>query len=204
MYWDWKSVVTLFKILWLSSIWKIHFTEPRSFISKWLLISDLEDSTNLRDLNPEFWKEITMALVNNQHNTETTRNGYPIKMYQGGPPHELFFIAIDCQGQVIIGPNKKIVVMHVLGELEILAWFMRTWILHLIISINTYKYTLVNYSSLVPQPNHDLMHLSVPFLQRLLKAVEGLPEPPNIFLRPILSWENLHIYLLLQVSIQKG
>jgi len=71
--------------------------------------------------NPEFWKEITMALVDNWHNTETTRNGYPIKMYQGGPPHEPFFIAINCWDQVIIGLNKKIVAMHVLGELEILV-----------------------------------------------------------------------------------
>jgi len=59
--------------------------------------------------------------VDNWHNTETTQNGYPIKMYQGGPLHELFFIAIDCQGQVIIGPNKKIVATHVVGELEILV-----------------------------------------------------------------------------------
>ena len=44
----------------------------------------------------EFWKEIAMALVDNQHNTEMTWNGYLIKMYQGGSPHKLFFIAIDC------------------------------------------------------------------------------------------------------------
>ena len=71
--------------------------------------------------DPEFWKEIAIALVDNQHNTETTQNGYLIKMYQGGPPHEPFFIAIDCWGQVIIGLNKKTVAMHVLGELEILV-----------------------------------------------------------------------------------
>jgi len=69
----------------------------------------------------EFWKEITMALVDNRHNTETTQNGYLIKMYQGGPLHEPFFIAINCRGQVIIGPNKKIVATHVSGELEILV-----------------------------------------------------------------------------------
>ena len=28
----------------------------------------------------EFWKEIAMALVDNRHNTETSRNGFPIKM----------------------------------------------------------------------------------------------------------------------------
>ena len=72
-----------------------------------------------QDLN--FWKEITIALVDTQHNTETTRNGYPIKMYQGGPPHEPFFIAINCWGQVIIGPNKKVVATHVSGKLEVLV-----------------------------------------------------------------------------------
>ena len=71
--------------------------------------------------DPEFWKEIAMALVDNRHNTETSRNGLPIKMYQGGTPHEPFFIAINCRGQVIIGLNKKIVATHVLGELEVLV-----------------------------------------------------------------------------------
>jgi len=71
--------------------------------------------------DPEFWKEIAMALVDNQHNTETLRNGLLIKIYQGGTPHEPFFIAIDCRGQVIIGPNKKIVATHVSGELEVLV-----------------------------------------------------------------------------------
>ena len=42
-------------------------------------------------------------------------------MYQGGPPHELFFITINCRGQVIIGPNKKIVATYVSGELEVLV-----------------------------------------------------------------------------------
>ena len=71
--------------------------------------------------DPEFWKEVAMALVDNRHNTETARNGSPIKMYQGGAPHEPFFITIDCWGQVIIGPNKKIVAMHVVRELEVLV-----------------------------------------------------------------------------------
>ena len=71
--------------------------------------------------DPEFWKEIAMALVDNQHNTETSRNGFLIKMYQGGTPHKPFFIAIDCRGQVIIGPNKKIVATHMSGELEVLV-----------------------------------------------------------------------------------
>ena len=51
---------------------------------------------------------------------ETLRNKITIKMFQGGPPHELFFIAIDNRNQVIIGSNKKTVAMYMVGELEIL------------------------------------------------------------------------------------
>ena len=43
----------------------------------------------------KFWKEMVTALVNNKNNTDTAQNRYPIKMYQGGPPYEPFFIAID-------------------------------------------------------------------------------------------------------------
>ena len=70
--------------------------------------------------DPEFWREVATALVDNKNNMDIARNGYPIKIYQGGPPHELFFIAIDNQGQVIIGPNKKTVAMYMIGELEVL------------------------------------------------------------------------------------
>jgi len=41
-------------------------------------------------------------------------------MYQGGPLHKPYFIAINNRGQAIIGPTKKIVATHVVGELEIL------------------------------------------------------------------------------------
>jgi len=50
-------------------------------------------------------------------------------MFQGGPLHKPYFIAIDNREQIIIGPSKKIVATHVVGELEILIWFMRTWML---------------------------------------------------------------------------
>ena len=42
-------------------------------------------------------------------------------MFQGGPPHEPYFIAIDNLQQIIIGPSKKIVAMHVVGELEVMS-----------------------------------------------------------------------------------
>ena len=70
--------------------------------------------------NPEFWKEVVMAFVDKKHNTETARNGYPIVIFQGGPPHEPYFIAIDNREQVIIGASKKTVATYVVGELEVL------------------------------------------------------------------------------------
>ena len=71
--------------------------------------------------DPEFWKEVAMAFVDKKRNTDTSRNGYQIPMYQGGPPHEPYFIAINNKDQVIIGPSKKIVATHVVGELEVLV-----------------------------------------------------------------------------------
>ena len=62
-----------------------------------------------------------MALVDNKHNIETSRNRYPIRMFQGGPPHEPFFIAVDNLGQVITSPNKKTVAMYMVGELVVLV-----------------------------------------------------------------------------------
>ena len=79
--------------------------------------------------DPKFWKEVATALVKNNHNTKTSWNGYPIAMYQGGLPHEPYFIAIDNQDQVIIGPNKKMVTIYVVRELKILVWFIGTWML---------------------------------------------------------------------------
>ena len=31
--------------------------------------------------NPEFWKEVAIAFIKEKHNTETSRNGYPITIY---------------------------------------------------------------------------------------------------------------------------
>ena len=42
-------------------------------------------------------------------------------MFQGGLPHEPFFITINNREQVIIGPNKKTVVVYIVGELEVLV-----------------------------------------------------------------------------------
>ena len=71
--------------------------------------------------NPIFWKEIVTAFLEKKYNTDTARNGHQIHMFQGGPLHEPYFIAMDNKDQIIIGPSKKIVAMHVVGELEVLV-----------------------------------------------------------------------------------
>ena len=60
------------------------------------------------------------ALVNEKHNTEISRNRYPIIMFQRRPPYKPFFIAINNQGQVIIGPNKKMMATYMIEELKVL------------------------------------------------------------------------------------
>jgi len=71
--------------------------------------------------DPEFWKEVAKVFVDKRRNTDTARNRCQIPMYQGGPPHKPYFIAINNKDQVIIGPSKKIVATHVVGELEVLV-----------------------------------------------------------------------------------
>jgi len=71
--------------------------------------------------DPIFWNEVAKAFLEKKHNMDTARNGYQIHMFQGGSPHKPYFIAIDNREQVIIGPGKKIVATHVVGELEVLV-----------------------------------------------------------------------------------
>jgi len=47
-------------------------------------------------------------------------NSYPTAIYQGGPSYKPYFIAINNQGQAIIGPNKKTVAMYVVRKLKVL------------------------------------------------------------------------------------
>ena len=71
--------------------------------------------------DPTFWKEVVMAFLEQKHNMEILRNGYQIPIFQGGLPHESYFIAIDNREQIIIGSSKKIVAIHMVGELEVLV-----------------------------------------------------------------------------------
>jgi len=71
--------------------------------------------------DPIFWNEVAKVFLEKKHNMDTARNGYQIYIFQGGPLHEPYFIAIDNREQVIIGLRKKIVAIHVVGELEVLV-----------------------------------------------------------------------------------
>jgi len=71
--------------------------------------------------DPTFWKEVATAFMDRKQNTDISKNGCQILMYQGGPLHKLYFIAINNKDQIIICPSKKIVATHVVGELEVLV-----------------------------------------------------------------------------------
>ena len=38
----------------------------------------------------------------------------------GGLPHESYFIVLTLQGQIIIGPTKKLITTYVIGDLALL------------------------------------------------------------------------------------
>jgi len=55
-----------------------------------------------------------------KHNVDITRKELPIEMYSGSLPHKPYFIALILQGQIIIGPTKKMVISYVVGDLVLL------------------------------------------------------------------------------------
>jgi len=55
----------------------------------------------------QYWKEIAVMFLKKKHNADTTRKGFPIKMYMKGSPHELYFITLTLQRQIIIEPMKN-------------------------------------------------------------------------------------------------
>ena len=71
--------------------------------------------------NLVFWKEVAIAFVERKYNMNTVRNGFQIHIFQGGPLHKPYFIAINNRDQIIIGSSKKIVATHVVEELEVLV-----------------------------------------------------------------------------------
>jgi len=68
----------------------------------------------------QYWNEIAHEFLKKRHNTDTIRKELPIEMYSGGLPHKPYFITLTLQGQIIIGPIKKMVALYVVGDLTLL------------------------------------------------------------------------------------
>ena len=101
--------------------WHMKFIHSPTQTRLFKLLPHYQSLQFREEQNLEFWKEVAIVFVGKKHNTETSRNSYLVTIYQGGPLHESYFIAIDNWEQVFIGPNKKIVATHVFGEFKVLV-----------------------------------------------------------------------------------
>ena len=96
-------------------------------------------------------------MVKNKYNTKILWNGYSITIYQGGSSYESYFITIDNKGQVIIGPNKKMVAIYVVGVMGIrtltfLFLFFFSFILFLIL---LFFFSLLYFPEKIMKKAHD-------------------------------------------------
>ena len=99
----------------------MKFVRTSSQIRIFRLLTHYQALKSRGEQDTTFWKEVAMAFLEKKHNTETSRNRYQISMFQGGLPYEPYFIAIDNIEQIIIGPNKKIVATHMVGEWAVMV-----------------------------------------------------------------------------------
>lgn len=72
----------------------------------------------------QYWNEITVAFLEQKHNANMMRKGFPIEMYMVSLPHELYFITLTLQDQIIVGPTKKLVTTYMIGDLVLLDQFI--------------------------------------------------------------------------------
>ena len=73
-----------------------------------------------REQDEQYWKEIAVEFLKKKHNVNTIRKGFPIEIYSGGLFHELYFITLILQGQIIVRPTKKIIISYVVGDLALM------------------------------------------------------------------------------------
>jgi len=72
------------------------------------------------ELDKQYWNKVAVVFLEKKHNANTTRKGFPIKMYIGEPSHKLYFIALTLQGKIIIRSIKKMVTSYVVEDLVLL------------------------------------------------------------------------------------
>jgi len=68
----------------------------------------------------QYCNEIAIKFLKLNHNANITGKGFPIEMYMRGLPHEVYFIVLILQGQIIMGSIKKMVISYVVGDLVLL------------------------------------------------------------------------------------
>ena len=68
----------------------------------------------------QYCNEIAVKFLKLNHNTNMTGKRFPIEMYMRDLPHKVYFIVLMLQGQIIIGPIKKMVASYVVGDLVLL------------------------------------------------------------------------------------
>ena len=68
----------------------------------------------------QYWNKITVEFLKQKHNADMIRKGLLTKMYSGGPSYKLYFIIFTLQGQIIISPTKKMVILYMVGDLALL------------------------------------------------------------------------------------
>ena len=72
------------------------------------------------ELDKQYWNKVAVVFLEKKHNANTTRKGFPIKMYIREPSHKLYFIALTLQGKIIIRSIKKMVTLYVVEDLVLL------------------------------------------------------------------------------------
>ena len=72
------------------------------------------------ETNSQYWKEIMAEFIKQKHNTNTSHQGFSIKMFTRSPLYELFFITLTLQETLVIRTTKKLVATYVVGDLAFL------------------------------------------------------------------------------------
>jgi len=73
-----------------------------------------------KELNGKYWYDMVERLIKTYGNTEIKKYGYTIRMYEGGPSHEPFFIGKEADEGYVIGATKKAVAIQALGKENVL------------------------------------------------------------------------------------
>ena len=68
----------------------------------------------------QYWNKITVEFLKQKHNVNTTKWGFSIKIYIGGPLYKSYFIELILQGKIIIRPTKKMITSYMVGDLALL------------------------------------------------------------------------------------